>query len=359
MKHVKFVWPMAAALLACGAIAKAESGSSYVVCVSNEKSGDITIIDGATGKVINTLPVGKRPRGVHASPDGAFLYVALSGTPISGPPPLDAAGNPILAKGKGKADDDDDDKNSDHSADGIGVVDLRAGKFLRKLPAGSDPEQFAVTTDGKRIYASNEDVATASLMNVADGKVERIFPVKKEPEGVGLRPDGKFVYVTCETGGDIFVIDTSTYKVVSHFNVHPRQRSVAFLPDGTRAFIPSESVEELNLVDSVEHKLLKTIKLPPGSRPMGTAMAPDGKKLYVGTGRGGTVCVVDTASFTVVNTIKVGARPWGVAVSPDGKRLYVANGPSNDVSVVDLETEKELARIKAGEGPWGVVVVPK
>src|SRR5581483_7647198 len=109
---------------------------------------------------------------------------------------------------------------------------------LRKLPAGSDPEQFAVTADGKRIYASNEDVATASLMNVADGKVERIFPVKKEPEGVGLRPDGKFVYVTCETGGDIFVIDTSTYKVVSHLNVHPRPRSVAFLPDGTRAFIP-------------------------------------------------------------------------------------------------------------------------
>jgi len=357
MKHSYWKFGVAlilGATLACAGRAMAEG---FLVCVSNEKSGDITVIDGVSEKAVNTIPVGKRPRGIHASPDGALVYVALSGTPISGPPPLDAQGNPILKKGK--ADDDDDDKNSDHSADGIGVVDLRSGKFLRKLPAGSDPEQFAVTADGKQIYVSNEDVATASLMDVANGKVERIFPVKREPEGIGLRPDGKFVYVTCETGGDIFVIDTSTHKIATHFNVKPRPRSVVFLPDGTRAFIPSESAEEFNLVDSVEHKLLKTIKLPPGSRPMGTAISPDGKKVYIGTGRGGTVCVVDTASFTVEKTIKAGARPWGVAVSPDGKRLFVANGPSNDVSVIDLDSEKETARIKAGEGPWGVVVVPK
>jgi hypothetical protein len=44
-----------------------------------------------------------------ASPDGKTIYVALSGTPISGPPQLDANGNPILHKG-GDDDDDDDDK---------------------------------------------------------------------------------------------------------------------------------------------------------------------------------------------------------------------------------------------------------
>src|SRR5258708_5536452 len=79
----------------------AENGSdSYLVCISNEKSGDVTVIDGASNKVIATIPVGKRPRGIHPSPDGKTLYVALSGSPIAGPPPLDANGNPILKKGK-------------------------------------------------------------------------------------------------------------------------------------------------------------------------------------------------------------------------------------------------------------------
>src|SRR4051794_40772421 len=81
----------------------ADAPTSYWVCVSNEKSGDVTLIDGATQKVIATIPVGKRPRGIHPSPDGRALYVALSGRPIEGPPQLDAKGNPIFHK-----NDDDD-----------------------------------------------------------------------------------------------------------------------------------------------------------------------------------------------------------------------------------------------------------
>src|SRR6266481_2945844 len=156
----------------------------FWVCVSNEKSGDITVIDGLNNSVVATIPVGKRPRGVHPSPDGKLLYVALSGSPITGPPQLDAQGNPIQRKGKD--DDDDDDKNADHSADGIGLVDLDQKKLLRKIPAGSDPEQFAVSTDGARLYIANEDVATMSILNATSGKVEHIVPVRKEPEGVTL-----------------------------------------------------------------------------------------------------------------------------------------------------------------------------
>src|SRR3954466_11248564 len=116
----------------------------YWVCVTNERSGDVTVIDGADRKVVATIPVGKRPRGVHPSPDGKTLYVAVSGSPISGPPQLDAKGNPILKK-----DDDDDGKDADRSADGIAVVDLVAHKFVKKLTSGVDPEQFAVSADGK------------------------------------------------------------------------------------------------------------------------------------------------------------------------------------------------------------------
>ena len=42
---------------------------SYLVFVSNERSGDVTVIDGATDNVVGTFPVGKRPRGIHATPE--------------------------------------------------------------------------------------------------------------------------------------------------------------------------------------------------------------------------------------------------------------------------------------------------
>ena len=329
----------------------------YQVFVSNERSGDLTIIAGPDFHVVATVPVGKRPRGIHASPDGKTVYVALSGTPISEPPKLDAQGNPILHKGK----DDDDEKEAelDKAADGIGVVDVAQRKFLRKISAGSDPEQFALSADGKRLYISNEDVGTATILDAATGKIISFVVVGQEPEGVAISPDDKSFYVTCETAGKVFVFDAATGKPQGMIQVEPRPRSAAFSRDGTVAFIPSESVGKLNVIDAVHHTLLKTISLPPGSRPMCVAVGPDGRDVYVSTGRGGNICVVDTQSLQVVATIRVGQRPWGIALSPDGKYLFSANGPSNDVSVVDLATRKEIARVKAGGSPWGVVVVPQ
>ena len=93
-------------------------------------------------------------------------------------------------------------------------------------------------------------------------------------------------------------------------------------------------------------------------RPMGVVVSPDGARVYVTTGRGKSVLVIDAKSDEVVDVIEdVGARPWGVALSIDGRYLYTANGPSNDVSVIDVQTKRVVRRIKAGESPWGVAVV--
>ena len=344
---------MGCSLALFGATAQCQPGEDYYIYVSNERSDNVTVIDGATRETVATVAVGKRPRGIHTSPDGKTVYVAVSGTPPEPPPKLDANGNPIFQKGH---DDDDDNKNADKSADGIAVIDVARRKVVGKLPAGSDPEQFAVSPDGKRLFISNEDVGTASVLNIASGKVEKIIPVHREPEGVGVRPDGKIFYITCETDGEIFAVDASTFRVVTHFNVGGRPRSVDFLPDSSRAFIPSESAGQIHVIDAVNHQGLETVVLAKGSRPMCVKVSPDGKKVYAGTGRAGTICVMDAQTHKVLNTIKAGARPWGIIISPDGKYLYSANGPSNDISVIDLAAEKEVQRIKAGSSPWGIVL---
>jgi YVTN family beta-propeller protein len=332
------------------------AGQNYQVYVSNEKSGDVTVINGSDNQVVGTIPVGKRPRGIHASPDGKNVYVALSGTPIAAPPQLDAKGNPIFQKSKD--DDDDDSAKADKSADAIGVVDVATKKLKGKISGGSDPEEFSLSKDGTKLYVSNEDVKTASVIDIATGKVEHIIAVGQEPEGVATTPDGKHFYVTCEAGGDVYVIETAGYTIVGRFKVNVRPRSMDFSPGAGVGFIPSESTGELNVIDTVNLKVLKVITLPPGSRPMGVKVASNGRKVYVSNGRAGTVSVLDSHTYELLNTIKVGVRPWGIALSPDGKFLYAANGPSNDVSVVDLEANKEIARVKAGSSPWAVAVVP-
>ena len=77
------------------------------IYVTNERSDNLSVIDSATHEVVATIPLGKRPRGIHASPDGKTIYVALSGSPIAGP-----------------GVDEDSLPPADKKADGIGVVDV-------------------------------------------------------------------------------------------------------------------------------------------------------------------------------------------------------------------------------------------
>ena len=88
-------------------------------------------------------------------------------------------------------------------------------------------------------------------------------------------------------------------------------------------------------------------------------LSPDGKQLYVTTGPGRSVLIVDPVKKAVVGTIDgVGAFPRGIAISADGKKLYTANGPSNDVAIIDIASKKVEAHVAVPGAPWGVVVAP-
>ena len=52
------------------------AGDNYAVYVSNERSGDVSVIDGQIDSVITTIAVGKRPRDVAFAPDSTFAYVS-------------------------------------------------------------------------------------------------------------------------------------------------------------------------------------------------------------------------------------------------------------------------------------------
>jgi len=311
--------------------------------VTNERSGDLSVIDLASRRVVATVPLGKRPRGIRVSPDRTTLYVALSGSPFA-PPGVDEKGLPP----------------PDRSADGIGVVDVRSLKLLRVIPAGTDPEQLAVSRDGSRLFVANEDAATASAVDVVAGRVVATVGVGGEPEGVELSPDESVVYVTSEEDGEVFVIDAAKAVVLHKIGVDPRPRSTVFLPDGSRAYVTCENGGSVVVVDARKHERLRTIKLTGESvRPMGAVVSPDGRRLYVTTGRGRNVVTIDTATSEPIASIEVGARPWGIALTPDGRTLFTANGPSNDVAIVDVVKRVVVAHIGVGESPWGVVVVPQ
>ncbi|MEP7341717.1 MAG: beta-propeller fold lactonase family protein, partial [Acidobacteriota bacterium] len=303
--------------------------SGYRIFVTNETSGDLSVIDGATFEVIATIPLGKRPRGIHASPDGRTIYVALSGSPMA-PPGVDESKLPP----------------PDKSADGIGVFDVEQNKLVRILEGGSDPENFDVSRDGNLLFVSNEDVATVSFIQTSTGKPVQTVSVGGEPEGVTLAPDGKLVYSTSENDSTVSAIDVAEHKLVKSFKVGRRPRNIVFLPDGSRGYVGAENDGSIVLFDPVKNEKIQDISLGPAGeiKPMGLALSPDAKTLYVSTGRGHKVFAVDTTTNQVAASFEVGLRPWGIAVSPDGKTIAGGNG--FDVQVWDALTGAHLHELR-------------
>lgn len=317
--------------------------TAHEVYVTNEMSGDLSILDGATLRPLATVPLGKRPRGLRPSPDGRQLFVALSGSPLA-PPGVDERTLPP----------------PDKSADGIGIFDLASRRLLRIVRGVSDPEQLAVGRDGARLYVASEDTGTAVILDVASGERLASVPVGGEPEGVAISPDGSVVYMSSEEDHRITVIDTKDDRVLKRFEVGLRPRAIVFTADGAHAYATGETDATVTEIDARAHEVTRRLKLEGENvRPMGVVVAPDARTLYVATGRGGTVVAIDVASFTAKASVRVGQRPWGIALSPDGRRLYTANGPSNDISVVDVERFEVVATLPAGQRPWGVAVLPR
>ncbi|HEX8484928.1 hypothetical protein [Sphingomonas sp.] len=324
-------------LLAACSRQSGEKAPPYLVYVTNEGSGDVSVIDPIKRAEIDRIAIGKRPRGLVVSPDGKLLYVAVSGSPAAGPG-VDESKLPP----------------PDRAADGVAVVDLATRRVVRTLRGISDPEQIAISPDGERLYVASEDSGVLVILG-RDGNRIGQLAVGGEPEGVAVSPDGATVLATSEEDSSLAIIRGAPPAVAARVKVGTRPRSAAFL-NNTHAVAPGENDASLSVVDLHTGRLTRRIELPRADRPMGIAVI-GGTRLVMTTGRGGRLVRIDTGrADAVTGAVAVGVRPWGVALAPDRSVAFTANGSSNDVTLVDIANMKVVGKVKVGTAAWGVAV---
>jgi YVTN family beta-propeller protein len=125
---------LAAAVAVAGLSCLSGSAFAYTVYVSNEKGNSISVIDGATLEVNETVPVGQRPRGIMLTKDGKSLLICAS----------------------------DDDM--------VQILDLASGQIVGTLTSGPDPEQLNMHPSGSPVYIANEDDSLATAIDLNERK---------------------------------------------------------------------------------------------------------------------------------------------------------------------------------------------
>ena len=296
--------------------------------ITNEKDNTLSVIDISKRKVVKTVDIGQRPRGITMTKDGKLVLICAS----------------------------DDDR--------VEVRDAETLKLKYHLPSGPDPELFVLSPDDSILYIANEDDAMVTVVDMNEKMIIDDIPVGVEPEGMGLVGNGSVLVNTSETTNMAHFIDTETLEIVENVLVDARPRVAMFTPDDKEVWVSSEIGGTVKVINPDSKEVTHTIGFEiPGVneesiQPVGVRHTKDGKYTFVALGPANRIAVIDQKSKEVIKYLLVGQRVWQLAFSNDQKTLLSTNGVSNDVSFINVDKLKVEKSVKVGRFPWGVVVSP-
>ena len=218
---------------------------------------------------------------------------------------------------------------------------------------------------------ANPDNNSVSLINVendANQKVDEIR-VGREPQNLAVSPDGKFVYVSNSVDGTVTVIraNQGNPHVIKSIRVGTEPYGLAFTPNGSKLYVADARSNSVSVIDTNGDRLIKTIPNV-GFEPRGLAVTNDGdgddndEKVYVtqflalpvGGGKldgeddskVGLVTVISTATDTVTGTVVLnpladtGFKANGDAIAripPSGPFVFTTGAYPNQLNNIAIK----------------------
>jgi YVTN family beta-propeller protein len=236
---------------------------------------------------------------------------------------------------------------------GVSVLDTATNQITATVafPSMSDPIAAAFTPDRKKVYVLGDN-GSVFVMDTATNTVSaNPITVGGLPMGIAMTPDGKQVYVACQYTNTVSVIDTSTETVSAtiSFPSGSKLANIVIAPSGLRAYVTAQGANALYVIDTSTNTVLPT-PIALASSPLGIAIAPDGKEIYVTHYDSATgISVVDVAANAVVATIPGVPYLFAVAFTPNGKWVYVPGGGGVGYTlVIDTATRTLVDTIPQG-----------
>ena len=283
--------------------------------IPNSGSGTVSVIDDATGSVVDTINLGGvAPWGVAVSPDASLVYVA------------------------------------NRSAFTISVIDTATNTEVATIPGIAGPLGVVFSPDGTRAYAAEFDggFRVVAIDTAAHAIVDSLL-VGGSPYGLAVTPDGSKLYISNYSADTVSVIDTASFTLSTTIPVGIEPLQLAVTPDGGRLVVANGYSNNLAVIDTATDTVIDTI--PIGFRAAGVAVSNDGATAVVTSDSSSDIAIVDLAGGAVATTIPVGGGSWGVDFTPDGSRVYVTLF-SDSVLVLDAATLAVLDSIALGLGPF-------
>jgi YVTN family beta-propeller protein len=185
------------------------------------------------------------------------------------------------------------------------------------------PHMLAVSKDERTIYVANSGSASVTVLAVAaaaNTPATRVnVAVGGIPMGVALSTDERRLYATNRDGNAIVVIDTRTRKVLRKIEIPGSPARVAVVPGSNRLVATLIDAGDVALVDADKSKVLARVHA--GDRAEGLMIDAGGRYAYVSAQGNNKVVKLALPDLRKVLDIATGERPDPTVVVP-GQVLF-------------------------------------
>ena len=186
-------------------------------------------------------------------------------------------------------------------------MDAGTGSIEHVIEVGSDKaHRIEVTPDGSKLYTENEEDTFACVIDLKARKRIKKIPAPNGLAGIGLSPDGKTIVLVDAKQPQILVVDTASDEIVRTVPLagHEKAAQIArYSPNGNYLIVTSYDAPLGTIFDAT----LETQQLLHlGKGPMNMAFHPDGRILLIANHDAGSLAVVDLEQAEVLRTVPAG-----------------------------------------------------
>ena len=310
--------------------------------------GTITVIDGATNRVLKELTPGVS--GAHCSavvvdPVMNLIYVTDGGAAVSGSP-----GAPYVT-----------------------VIDGANDSVIANVPVGTSPRGIAVNTVTHLIYVTNY---LSNNLSVIDGSniaglalAPTTLMAGTNPYAVAVNSVTNFVYVGNKGSNTVTVIDGSRNSPQYNYTLSESGTSPAavavnpitnkiYLANGGTSSTPSNVAVILGATANTAAQVITPLPSA-GIDPSAVAVNPITNLIYVANGGDTSATVVDGDTNTSEQLLNsTGLQSYALSLNVLTNKVYVTNGTGAAVTVIDGNNPRSSPTVsfKVGSLPIGLAV---
>jgi DNA-binding beta-propeller fold protein YncE len=215
------------------------------------------------------------------------------------------------------------------------AINTRTLRKVDVFKVGRVPKYLAVTPDSRYLLVGNWCSWDISVVDLEAGREVRRIDAGVAPRGIAFSPNGRTAYVTLVGEDRLLVIDLRSFRVRRDITaVGERPRHLVMSRDGRYLYITAQGDDRKRKVDGrilrYDTRKRKVVAhSEPLVEPRTTISSEDGRSLYVVDYYPGTLVKLRARDLRVLQTVYLGHHPIGVTYDDASDKLWVAGYGGN------------------------------